>query len=133
MSKNQFEDKNKNNNCCHDHQDCDCHDHDECCYDDSCDCSHNHEHNNKPKLVKMCVIEEGKRCNRCGACDMCDLDPEKICDNCGKCLDSYNTNEKGFLTVPIDKIIMGENSEDELNQLLALYGLDDDEEEGEDE
>ena len=131
MSKNQFEDKSKNNNCCHDHHDCDCHDHDECCHDDSCDCSHNHEHN-KPKLVKMCILEEGKICNRCGACDMCDLDPEKICDNCGKCLDSYNTNEKGFLTVPIDKIIMGENSEDELNQLLALYGLDD-EEEGEDE
>ena len=98
---------------------------------ENCTCGHNHNHNNnnqKPKLVKMCILEDGVRCTNCGACDMCDLDPNKVCDNCGKCLDTLNTNDKGFVEVPIDKIIMGENADQELNQLLSLYGLDDDDE-----
>lgn len=33
-----------------------------------------------------CVLYE-RKCIGCGECDRCDLDPDKICDNCGKCLD----------------------------------------------
>ena len=33
-------------------------------------------------------------------CEICDLDPSKVCDNCGKCLDI-----KEFATIKIDKII----------------------------
>ncbi len=33
-----------------------------------------------------CVLYD-RKCNGCGECEICDLDPEKICDNCGKCLD----------------------------------------------
>ena len=103
---------------------------------DHCDCeNHGHQHNcnhSGPQLVKMCVLEDGVRCTNCGACDMCDLDPEKVCDNCGKCLDTLNTNEKGFVEVPVDKIIMGEGV-DELNQLYAMYGLLDDDEDEEEE
>ncbi len=101
------------------------HSHTDCC------CEHNSHTKQAPKLVKMCILEDGVVCTNCGACDMCDLDPEKICDNCGKCLDELNTNEKGFVEVPIDKIIMGESEEAELDQLLALYGLDEDDEETE--
>lgn len=36
-------------------------------------------------LKKMCVLEE-KECTGCGECDRCDLDPNKICDNCMKCI-----------------------------------------------
>ena len=36
-------------------------------------------------LKKMCVLEE-KECIGCGECDRCDLDPNKICDNCMKCI-----------------------------------------------
>ncbi|MCD8201136.1 MAG: hypothetical protein LUD47_03610 [Clostridia bacterium] len=33
-----------------------------------------------------CILYD-RLCTGCGECDMCDLDPEKVCDNCGKCLD----------------------------------------------
>ena len=36
---------------------------------------------------------------------MCDLDPNKICDNCGKCLDSGD-----FATIKIDKVIIEKNN-----------------------
>lgn len=111
-------------------------------HNNHCDCGHEHAHNcdnnhdncnchnhlNKPRLVKMCVLEENIICSNCGACDICDLDPNKKCDNCGKCLDTLNTNDKGYVSVPIDKIIMGEN-DDGLEQLLKMYGLDDEDEE----
>lgn len=38
-------------------------------------------------LKKQCVLEE-KECIGCGECDRCDLDPNKICDNCMKCVNS---------------------------------------------
>lgn len=76
----------------------------------------------------MCVLEDDKKCNDCGECDRCDLDPSKICDNCGACISEYNTNEKGFVEIPIDKIDMtaGEPS---LDDFYKMYGLDDDEDE----
>ena len=52
----------------------------------------------------MCVLDETMKCDNCGECDRCVLDPSKICDNCGACLNEYNTNEKGFVEIPIDKI-----------------------------
>lgn len=36
-------------------------------------------------LKKKCVLED-KECTGCGECDRCDLDPNKICDNCMKCV-----------------------------------------------
>lgn len=36
-------------------------------------------------LKKRCVLED-KECTGCGECDRCDLDPNKICDNCMKCV-----------------------------------------------
>ena len=36
-------------------------------------------------LHKMCVLYD-RECIGCGECDRCDLDPEKICDNCMKCV-----------------------------------------------
>ena len=72
----------------------------------------------------MCVLDETKTCNDCGECDRCDIDPTKICDNCGKCLDSYNTNSKGFVEIPIDKIIMDENTDATLEAFYKQMGLD---------
>ena len=34
---------------------------------------------------RMCVLYE-RECIGCGECDRCDLYPEKICDNCMKCV-----------------------------------------------
>ena len=83
------------------------------------------------KTVLKCVLYE-RDCIGCMECETCDLDPNKVCDNCGKCLDTLNTNEKGFVEVPVDKIIVGDGS-DELNQLYAMYGLLDDDEENDDD
>lgn len=37
------------------------------------------------KGQKECVLYE-RVCIGCGECDRCDLDPNKICDNCMKCV-----------------------------------------------
>lgn len=55
------------------------------------------------KKGQECVLYD-RECIECGECDMCDLDPEKICDNCGKCLDI-----KDDAVIKIDKIILDEN------------------------
>lgn len=36
-------------------------------------------------LKKQCVLYD-RECIGCGECDRCDLDPNKICDNCMKCV-----------------------------------------------
>lgn len=46
-----------------------------------------------------CVLYD-RDCIGCLECEMCDLDPDKVCDNCGKCLDI-----KDFVSIKIDKII----------------------------
>lgn len=77
------------------------------------------------KKVKRCCLDERKICNNCGECDRCDLDPKKICDNCGKCLDELKTDEKGFVKIPIDKIIYDEDSMT-VQDFFKMAGLDDD-------
>ena len=77
-----------------------------------------------------CVLDEAVDCNDCGECDRCDLDPNKICDNCGKCLDEINTDEKGFVHIPIDKIDMtGANPTlDDFYESMGLLDEDDEDE-----
>ena len=53
--------------------------------------------------MKKCVLYE-RECINCGECDVCDLDPNKICDNCGKCIE-VNENYK---IIKITKIISEE-------------------------
>ena len=36
-------------------------------------------------LKRKCVLYD-RDCIGCGECDRCDLDPDKICDNCMKCV-----------------------------------------------
>lgn len=45
-----------------------------------------------------------RECIGCGECEICDLDPLKICDNCGKCLDIRDD-----AIIKIDKIIVEED------------------------
>ena len=73
------------------------------------------------KNVKRCCLDERKVCNNCGECDKCDLDPKKICDQ-------LNTDEKGFVKIPIDKIIYDEDSMT-VQDFFKMAGLDDDDEE----
>ena len=56
-------------------------------------------------IGKECVLYD-RMCIGCGECDRCDLDPEKICDNCGKCLDIRDD-----AVIKIDKIILDDEKE----------------------
>lgn len=49
--------------------------------------------------TQKCVLYD-RDCIGCLECEMCDLDPNKVCDNCGKCL-----NIQDFATIKIDGII----------------------------
>lgn len=46
-----------------------------------------------------CLLYD-RDCIECYECEICDLDSNKICDNCGKCLDI-----KDDAVILIDKII----------------------------
>ena len=52
------------------------------------------------KLGQRCVLYE-RECIGCLECEICDLDPDKICDNCGKCIDF-----KDDAVIKIDGIIV---------------------------
>ena len=52
------------------------------------------------KLKVECVLYD-RECIGCMECETCDLDPNKVCDNCGKCID----NDKEFEVIGIDEII----------------------------
>lgn len=34
-----------------------------------------------------CVLYD-RECINCGECDMCEFNKSKVCDNCGKCIES---------------------------------------------
>ena len=51
------------------------------------------------KYRQECALYD-RECIGCMECEMCDLDPDKVCDNCGKCLDI-----KEFATIKIDGIV----------------------------
>lgn len=55
------------------------------------------------KKGEECVLYD-RECIECGECDICDLDPNKICDNCGKCLEIRDD-----AIIKIDAIITDEN------------------------
>lgn len=55
------------------------------------------------KKYQQCVLYD-RECIGCLECDVCDLNPDKICDNCGQCL-----NIKDDAIIKIDKIILDDN------------------------
>ena len=77
--------------------------------------THNHAHCgcHKPKPLEDEDIDDL----------ICDLDPSKICDNCMKCIDTFNTDSKGYVSIGIDKVDSSGGLT--LNDLYKMYGLDD--------
>ena len=53
------------------------------------------------KTSHPCVLFD-RECIGCGQCDRCDLDPEKICDNCMKCVNG----ESEYRGIMIDGILL---------------------------
>ena len=58
--------------------------------------------NMQQKNGQKCVLYE-RVCIGCLECEICDLNPNKICDNCGKCLEI-----KDDAVIKIDKIILND-------------------------
>ena len=54
-------------------------------------------------MKKECVLYD-RECIDCGECMRCDLNPLKVCDNCGKCIDM----DSDYSAVKIDKIVLDE-------------------------
>lgn len=50
---------------------------------------------------KQCVLYE-RACIGCGECERCDLDPDKICDNCMRCVNG----DDEYRTLQIDAVIV---------------------------
>lgn len=63
------------------------------------------------RMRNRCILDETRECIECGECNRCDLDPNKICDNCMKCL---ATSGADYLAIEVDEIIMDENESNEL-------------------
>lgn len=78
-------------------------------HDHECDCGCEHDHEEFESIDDL----------------ICDLDPNKICDNCMKCLDTFNTDGKGYVSIGIDGV--DPESGMTLDDLYKMYGLDDDE------
>ena len=53
--------------------------------------------------VRMCVLYDREFIG-CGECDRCDLDPNKICDNCMKCVNGDNE----YRAIMVDSIELEE-------------------------
>jgi hypothetical protein len=51
-------------------------------------------------MAKECVLYD-KLCTDCKECEMCDLDSNKICDNCGSCIEDV----KPFRSINVDEYI----------------------------
>ena len=54
--------------------------------------------------MKKCILGLKTVCDECGACyeDRCDLDPNKLCDNCFKCLEIT----EAYQEIPIGRVLM---------------------------
>jgi len=61
----------------------------------------------------LCVLYD-RNCIGCGECDRCDLDPEKICDNCMKCV----KGESEFRAVAIDGIVLSDTVDPDPQSIL---------------
>lgn len=58
-------------------------------------------------MSRPCILYD-RECIGCGECDRCDLDPEKICDNCMKCVNG----DAEYRSIAIDGIRLSDSSDD---------------------
>jgi hypothetical protein len=51
--------------------------------------------------MKKCILYD-RECIECNECTRCDLNPNKVCDNCCKCLGDESV---GYRSILIDAIL----------------------------
>ena len=59
--------------------------------------------------LKKCLLNENLNCTECGECTRCDLDPDKLCDNCMKCLHT----DADYTAIEIDEVFESTDVPDE--------------------
>ena len=52
-------------------------------------------------LGEHCILED-RICTECGECDRCELYPDKLCDNCCKCIET----DVDYLEIQVDDILL---------------------------
>ena len=55
-------------------------------------------------MTKQCMIALKKNCDNCDACNVCDIDAAKICDSCGKCLETEVNDYKQVVVDEVDDL-----------------------------
>jgi hypothetical protein len=56
--------------------------------------------------MPRCVLYD-RECIECGECQICDLDPQKICDNCCRCIQTQDD----YKEVLIDAVLTPEQQQ----------------------
>lgn len=56
--------------------------------------------------MRQCVLYD-RECIECGECDRCDLDPNKICDNCMRCVNG----DGEYRAILIDEVQLPQQSQ----------------------
>ena len=51
-------------------------------------------------MEKCCLYD--RVCIECGECRVCDLDPNKICDNCEACLETFGLEYSELIIDEVD-------------------------------
>ena len=64
--------------------------------------------------MKPCVLYD-RECIDCGECDRCDLDPNKICDNCMRCVNG----DQAYRSILIDEVRLPEDVKKTQEAVLA--------------
>lgn len=49
-----------------------------------------------------CILQD-RICIECGECDRCELDPDKLCDNCCRCIE---ISDADYLEIQVDDILL---------------------------
>ena len=61
------------------------------------------------RIGEMCELYD-RPCIGCGECERCDLDPEKVCDNCMRCL---QRSKADYAEIMIDAVYTTEEVPEE--------------------
>lgn len=59
------------------------------------------------RKMQECVLYD-RECIGCLECETCDIDPKKVCNNCGKCIEVQDV-----ASIKIDKIYTNPNEYEE--------------------
>lgn len=63
-------------------------------------------------MADKCVLYD-RDCINCGECDVCDLDPNKHCDNCGRCID----DSEEFRSINIEDFMKSNITKEQIDKL----------------